>query len=107
MDAKSPDTQKHTPGPWHRNIKPARKYAVIFAGRNTHVCVLDSIGKSDEEVEANCDLIAAAPELLKALKALYAIHIELDDAYAASGDISKASPELLAARAAIAKATQV
>ena len=66
--SESPDTQKHTPGPWHRNIKPARKYAVIFAGRNTHVCVLDGIGKSDAEVEANCDLIASAPELLEALK---------------------------------------
>lgn len=28
---------KHTPGPWSRNIPPARKYAAIFAGRNHHV----------------------------------------------------------------------
>lgn len=57
----------HTEGPWHRNIKPARKYAVVFAGRNTHVAVVCSGGLSDAEVEANCDLIASAPELLAAL----------------------------------------
>lgn len=52
----------HTPGPWHRNIKPARKYPIIFAGRNTHICqVLNHV--ADAEVEANCDLIAMAPVL--------------------------------------------
>lgn len=55
---------KHTPGGWHRNIRPAKKYATIFAGRNTHVAVLCTTGLSDEEVEANADLISAAPELL-------------------------------------------
>lgn len=59
-----------TPGPWHRNIKPAAKYPTIFAGRNTHVAVVQSRGLTDEEVEANCDLIAAASELLAALEGL-------------------------------------
>jgi len=58
----------HTPGPWHRNIKPARKYGVIFAGRNTHVARLAVEGLADDEIEANCDLITAAPDLLAALK---------------------------------------
>jgi hypothetical protein len=57
----------HTPGPWHRNIKPARKYSTIFAGQNTHVAHLATEGLRDEELEANCKLIAAAPELLDAL----------------------------------------
>ena len=35
---------KHTPGPWNRNIKPAKKYATIYAGRNTHVCHLSVSG---------------------------------------------------------------
>jgi hypothetical protein len=61
---------RHTPGPWHRNIPPAKKYNTVFAGRNTHVCHLTVTGLTDEEVEANCDLIAAAPELLKALKSV-------------------------------------
>lgn len=63
-------TTKHTPGPWSRNIKPAKKYNTIFAGRNTHVCHLTVTGLTDEEIEANCDLIRAAPELLDALSDL-------------------------------------
>jgi len=64
---------RHTPGPWHRNIKPARRYPVIFAGRNTHVATIHhTTGISDEEAEANHDLITSAPKLLEALKALLA-----------------------------------
>lgn len=59
---------KHTPGPWNRNIKPAKKYATIYAGRNTHVCHLSVSGLTDEEIEGNCNLIAAAPDLLNALQ---------------------------------------
>lgn len=59
---------KHTPGPWGRNIKPATHYPTIFDGRNTHVAVVQSQGISPDEVEANCDLITAAPELLEALE---------------------------------------
>jgi len=51
-----------------RNIKPARKYSAIFAGRNKHVAQVVSRGLSDDEVEANCNLIAAAPDLLAVLK---------------------------------------
>lgn len=58
----------HTPGPWHRNIAPARKYPVIFAGRNTHVAKIIPTGR-DAEDEANANLLAAAPELLAALEA--------------------------------------
>lgn len=86
----------HTPGPWHRNIVPARKYPTIFAGRNTHVAVVQSQGLTDEEVEANCNLIAAAPELLAALQCF----IALNDPQGAFD-----WPEYRAARAAIAKAT--
>lgn len=61
---------KHTPGPWHRNIKPASHYPVVFAGRNTHVAqVLYTRSEmSEQEIEANCDLIAAAPDLLFVVK---------------------------------------
>ena len=60
---------KHTSGPWHRNIKPAKKYVTIFAGRNTHICHLATEGLTDAEIEANCDLITCAPDMLIALKA--------------------------------------
>ena len=65
-------TTQHTPGPWHRNIKPATHYNTIFAGRNTHVARLAVEGKSEEEVEANCALIVAAPELLATLRSIEA-----------------------------------
>ena len=72
---------KHTPGPWHRNIKPATHYNTIFAERNTHVTRLAVEGKTAEEVEANCALIVAAPDLLAALRAAeeWAEHIEDDE----------------------------
>ncbi len=55
---------KHTPGPWHRNIKPASKYNVVWAGRNTHVLAVKTEGLTEEEIEANIDLASAAPDLL-------------------------------------------
>lgn len=61
---------KHTPGPWHRNIAPASKYTVVFAGRNTHVARVTPEGHSEETCEANINLIAAAPELLDSIKDL-------------------------------------
>lgn len=60
---------KHTPGPWSRNIKPARKYNIVFAGRNTHVAAIQTPhGMTDDEVEANCNLVTAAPDMFAALK---------------------------------------
>jgi len=58
---------KHTQGPWHRNIKPATKYNVVFAGRNTHIAKLETDLPSDG-VEGNCNLIATAPDLLEVCK---------------------------------------
>lgn len=58
---------KHTPGPWHRNVPPARQYPTVFAGRNMHIAALRPDSRiSDEEAEANLNLIAAAPDLLAA-----------------------------------------
>lgn len=87
---------KHTPGPWHRNIKPATKYNTIFSGRNTHVTRLAVEGKTEEEVEANCALIVAAPDLLAALR----IAETALEAYS-GGE----SSDLATIRAAIDKAT--
>jgi len=65
----------HTPGPWHRNIRANGKYPVIFVGRNQHVAVATGHETiSPDEIEANIDLIAAAPELLAALEALHSCH---------------------------------
>ena len=71
---------KHTPGPWSRNIKPAHKYVTVWSGRNTHVAyVATGAPLSNDEIEANIRLIAAAPELLEALKALRAAVVEYED----------------------------
>lgn len=56
----------HTPGPWHRNIKPASHYPTVFSGRSKHVCTVAQ--SQDDEMEGNVNLIVAAPELLEALK---------------------------------------
>ena len=94
----------HTPGPWHRNIKPASKYPTIFAGRNTHVAYV-AAGQHgsklpDAEIEANLVLIQHAPALLAAARAA------LDYI---GGDGTDDSPEARAVRgtlgAAIAAAT--
>jgi hypothetical protein len=38
----------HSPGPWHRNIAPARKYVVVWSGRNKHVAKLITDGLSED-----------------------------------------------------------
>lgn len=58
---------KHTPGPWHRNIRARGKYPVVFSGRNKHVTVVCQ-QRNPDETEANIDLVAAAPELLDDLR---------------------------------------
>ncbi|MCA3573115.1 MAG: hypothetical protein IOC86_04310 [Aestuariivirga sp.] len=65
-------TSQHTPGPWSRNIKPATKYPILFAGRNTHICTVSVSGLPPETVEANLLLIRAAPDMLAALESLVA-----------------------------------
>ena len=87
----------HTPGPWHRNIKPATKYPTIFAGRNTHVAHVATGGLPPEEVEANLRLIQAAPELRAALAAI------VEEAEAACERYSGSDMNLRTARALLAK----
>lgn len=66
---------KHTEGPWSRNIPPITKYPTIYAGRNTHICVVSTRnGLSLPELEANAKLIAAAPDLLEALVNMNALY---------------------------------
>lgn len=72
------DQPKHTPGPWHRNIKPATHYTTVWSGRNTHVARVVPEGLTEAEVEANINLIAAAPDLLDALERLLAERADSD-----------------------------
>lgn len=71
----------HTPGPW--NCESYQIYSST-AGRYGYR-VIDTVrGRDQDELEANCALIAAAPELASALRDLYAEcdamqHEELDE----------------------------
>jgi hypothetical protein len=85
----------HTPGPWHRNIRAGGKYPTVFYGDHySEIKHVAHIARNDpDEMEANIDLICAAPELLAALEELVLAP-------------NKIRPEKYweAARAAIAKA---
>lgn len=107
--------RKHTPGPW-KKVKfsedqwrcPMREDSMTTTGRLIHSEEGEAVAmavtaypswtdeEKEAELEANARLIAAAPELLEALKGL--LNYENLGAYARS-DVRKQ------ARAAIAKAT--
>ncbi len=105
----------HTPGPWTLQELPHDhdfRTGVNYTVRDAWNCCLAQVGHVDalhdgEETEANARLIAAAPELLEALRKwiarvdLYYLspaRVELDDLPNWGQDMAKA-------RAAIAKAT--
>ena len=96
-----PHMNKHTPGPWRIEYDP---YCHV---RSDAGCVL----ASDYTTEANARLIAAAPDLLAAVKAqhdaldiLLAMLVQLDPKFMPTQ--SRAWPALLQGNAAIAKAEQ-
>lgn len=99
----------HTPGPWATEINEygSRRIGVVFAGgRNiARICgkgsmpqpAANSFGALTDESDANARLIAAAPDMLKALeRAEFCIRGYTDS--------SKRECDLDAIRAAIAKA---
>lgn len=92
---------EHTPGPWHRNIHPVSRYPIVFAGRNTHIARVITQGLTDSEAEANCDLIAAAPDLLRELQSF----VDRWSKYPKPPTGEELNVYLDSARAAIAKAT--
>jgi hypothetical protein len=99
---------KHTPGPWHRNIKPITRYPVIFAGRNTHVAQVVTRGGSmpEAEMEANAALIVEAPAMLEALRDT-ATALERVLGKHLPADAVAQHPEVQAARAILARIGEV
>lgn len=81
---------KHTPGPWFYDVHPDKSQAIFWDSRGYTVFHLSHTFPND--VRANARLIAAAPDLLAALKDA----VEIAES---QGHIVKT------ARAAIAKAT--
>ena len=82
---------KHTPGPWTYNGKSRAVYAGRVSVAN---CTRNAVGES---TDANCRLIAAAPELLAAMEAIVFQVVQ--------GKVLERDACIAAARAAIAKAT--
>ena len=89
---------KHTPGPWEVAYQDKNGQSVV-KGEHIEVatCWHHCVGSIEKEMHANARLIAAAPELLEALK-------EIVDAADGAG-WEQLDPSFKKARAAIAKAT--
>lgn len=93
-------TAQHTPAPWSDGLHHQGHLAIQSdSGRLVAFC--GAISRNDGQLEnfANARLIAAAPDLLTALRDL------LEDATKLGIDESDLSGSAVAARAAIAKAT--
>ena len=83
---------KHTPGPWRVD------YMTVLAGTKNLVAECASMAVGESESKANARLIAAAPEMLEALKTILA-HPRTNDK-----SVVFMPDEVAKARAAIAKA---
>ena len=58
---------KHTPGPWQVAYDPG-KYIVVGC-KERGICIIPNEGGQDEQIrKGNACLIAAAPDMLEALK---------------------------------------
>lgn len=96
---------KHTPGPWYAEKIVDRAEFNIFPAGGTYAIVtvkppeFDALHSHAKAIEANACLIAAAPELLAALRAL------LEDAIDLGIYEGNMSGSAVAARNAIDKAT--
>ena len=91
----------HTPGPWHARNSPSEIWGEVRDAEGLWVArVHQRYGddSSNPECESNTSLIAAAPEMLKALKALAGL------CDCAAYELDATQCEHARARAAIAKA---
>lgn len=93
----------HTPGPWYSDEFEGITIFHDVKDRRFPICKLEPI--SDGEAEANARLIAAAPEILEALKFSLAEWYQYDSANKRGGPMERARRQAIKmAEAAIAKA---
>ncbi len=95
---------RHTPGPWRISDGESRgERSICICTDEVNICVMsDGDGDGSDGQLADACLIAAAPELLAALRALlesYAAYVDIDGVM--NADIAE---PVTAARAAIAQA---
>ena len=60
---------KHTPGPW--SVKKMQSGVYMIGGDSSIIVRLEWDADDDDEARANAKLIAAAPDMLEALKNAY------------------------------------
>ena len=101
---------KHTPGPWEmRELKGYQSSDPVFLIEGNTTLHLMVVAFPDGHVvgenEANARLIAAAPDLLEACKALPDFDLESPDAADFVDHSSSFARAMILAREAIAKAT--
>ncbi|MBS7790293.1 hypothetical protein KTR66_09815 [Roseococcus sp. SDR] len=84
---------KHTPGPWA--VSDGGVFPAIWDADGRHLATMSDCG---DEMEANAQMMAAAPDLLAALR------VALDHMQASIETCRRAPHDIAAARAAIAKA---
>ena len=88
---------KHTPGPWHIGVRTFHAGRDVYVPKGEPVAVADDAITATPEAEANARLIAAAPDMLAALRELVVNNMGHPKGITV--------PQLDKARAAIAKAT--
>ena len=66
---------EHTPGPWRVAYLDCNRQSVVM-GEHIEIatCWHHSVGSIEKEMHANARLIAAAPDLLEALRVLLSLH---------------------------------
>jgi len=77
---------KHTPGPWVLEPGSQHRFPSVLIGKVQPRLTINAGGAPMSEHEANASLIAAAPELLEALKTAHA-HIADDVLRASIGNL--------------------
>lgn len=97
---------KHTPGPWRpeRDAEELR----VYGQRDCLIACVGNAYSHPADDEANAHVIAAAPDLLEALKGLVADteeYVRINNLYTEEGGPAIHNHWMVIARAAIAKAT--
>ncbi len=94
----------HTPGPWKVTLKGDVAYRSTYEDQSYGMWV-ELANVYGENVEPDARLIAAAPDLLKALQMAEKKLLELEHMVGGGDDEISVEGEILTARAAIARAT--
>ena len=100
---------KHTPGPWKVNKKVKTSIEQEKAGQGMNIiceCQDPDGERTTEEDKANARLIAAAPDMLEALKELYKQCNMVHKHWGEGSNQKEADAAIEAGKKAIAKAPQ-